>query len=124
MDRIIRTTLALTADLIEATEIDAAFAAMADDDEYQSQALMISDEFAIADWEAFQLGESQKSGEGKFMMLVWLLLRVRQQTGIRPVIIVSRDAINVSSPVVLAVPCPPYRPGKRIYRSSSTFAIA
>ncbi|WP_390883145.1 type II toxin-antitoxin system PemK/MazF family toxin [Kovacikia minuta] len=30
-------------------------------------------------------------------------------------LIVSRDVINASSPVVLAVPCTTYRPGKRIY---------
>jgi metal-responsive CopG/Arc/MetJ family transcriptional regulator len=89
-NRSIRTTLKLPAELLEAidraveqglarsrnefvaialrhelaaqkrAEIDAAFVAMADDDEYQSQALMISNEFAKADWEAFQLGESQK----------------------------------------------------------------
>ncbi|GAA6616310.1 type II toxin-antitoxin system PemK/MazF family toxin [Scytonema sp. NUACC26] len=40
-----------------------------------------------------------------------------EQAGTRPVIIVSRDAINVSSQVVLAVPCTTYRPGKRIYPS-------
>lgn len=39
------------------------------------------------------------------------------QAGIRPVIIVSRDAINATSQVVLAVPCTTYRPGKRIYPS-------
>ena len=32
-----------------------------------------------------------------------------EQTGTRPVIIVSRDAINEASPVVLAVPCTGYR---------------
>ena len=40
-------------------EIDAAFAAMADDPEYQAESLMIADEFAIAEWEAFQVAESQ-----------------------------------------------------------------
>lgn len=40
-----------------------------------------------------------------------------EQAGIRPVIIVSRNAINTSSPVVLAVPCTTYRPEKRIYPS-------
>jgi mRNA interferase MazF len=40
-----------------------------------------------------------------------------EQTGIRPVIIVSRNAINAASQVVLAVPCTTYRPGKRIYPS-------
>ncbi|AKG20561.1 type II toxin-antitoxin system PemK/MazF family toxin [Calothrix sp. 336/3] len=40
-----------------------------------------------------------------------------EQAGIRPVIIVSRDAINASSSFVLAVPCTTYRMGKRIYPS-------
>lgn len=40
-----------------------------------------------------------------------------EQAGIRPVIIVSRDAINASSQVVIAVPCTTYRTGKRIYPS-------
>ena len=40
-----------------------------------------------------------------------------EQGGSRPVIIVSRDAINISSPVVIAVPCTTYRPGRRIYPS-------
>jgi mRNA interferase MazF len=33
------------------------------------------------------------------------------------VVIVSRDAINASSPVVLVVPCTTYRPGRRLYPS-------
>lgn len=32
-----------------------------------------------------------------------------EQGGTRPVVIVSRDAINAYSPVVLAVPCTTYR---------------
>jgi mRNA interferase MazF len=40
-----------------------------------------------------------------------------EQAGIRPVIIVSRDAINATSQVVLAFPCTTYRPGRRIYPS-------
>ncbi len=40
-------------------EIDVAFAAMADDAEYQAEVIMMSNEFATADWEAFQIGESQ-----------------------------------------------------------------
>jgi mRNA interferase MazF len=31
------------------------------------------------------------------------------------VVIVSRDAINTNSPVVLAIPCTTYREGKRVY---------
>jgi mRNA interferase MazF len=38
-----------------------------------------------------------------------------EQGGTRPVIIVTRDAINAYSPVVLAVPCTTYQTGKRIY---------
>jgi mRNA interferase MazF len=38
-----------------------------------------------------------------------------EQGGTRPVIIVSRDAINVYSLVVLAVPCTTYQTGKRVY---------
>lgn len=38
-----------------------------------------------------------------------------EQGGTRPVIIVSRDAINLSSPVVLAVPCTTYQTAKKIY---------
>jgi mRNA interferase MazF len=38
-----------------------------------------------------------------------------EQGGIRPVVIVSRDAINTNSPVVLAIPCTTYREGKRVY---------
>ncbi len=38
-----------------------------------------------------------------------------EQGGTRPVIVVSRDAINAYSPVVLAIPCTTYRTGKRVY---------
>jgi mRNA interferase MazF len=38
-----------------------------------------------------------------------------EQGGTRPVIIVSRDAINASSPVILSVPCTTYRSGKQVY---------
>ena len=85
----VRTTLSLPADLLEATdqavragkvrsrnefvamalrhelaaqkraEIDAAFAAMTDDPEYLAESLMIADEFALAEWDAFQVSESQ-----------------------------------------------------------------
>jgi mRNA interferase MazF len=38
-----------------------------------------------------------------------------EQGGTRPVIIVSRNAINAYSPVVLAVPCTTYQNRKKIY---------
>jgi mRNA interferase MazF len=38
-----------------------------------------------------------------------------EQGGTRPVIIVSRDVINMNSSVVLAVPCTTYKQNKRIY---------
>ncbi|NEP09497.1 MAG: type II toxin-antitoxin system PemK/MazF family toxin [Symploca sp. SIO2C1] len=40
-----------------------------------------------------------------------------EQAGNRPVIIVSRNAINAASSVVLSVPCTTYREGRRIYPS-------
>ena len=39
-----------------------------------------------------------------------------EQAGLRPVVIVSRDAINAASQVVLAVPCTSYR-ARRLYPS-------
>lgn len=40
-----------------------------------------------------------------------------EQAGIRPVVVVSRDAINEASPVVVVVPCTTWRPERRIYPS-------
>jgi mRNA interferase MazF len=40
-----------------------------------------------------------------------------EQAGIRPVIVVSRDAINLSSSTLLGVPCTTYRLGRRVYPS-------
>ena len=40
-----------------------------------------------------------------------------EQAVVRPVIIVSRDAINAASNVVIAVPCTSYREGRRVYPS-------
>jgi len=40
-----------------------------------------------------------------------------EQAGVRPVIVVSRDAINAASPVVIVVPCTTYRRGRRLYPS-------
>jgi mRNA interferase MazF len=40
-----------------------------------------------------------------------------EQAGIRPVIVVSRDAINEASPVVVVVPCTTFKPERKIYPS-------
>lgn len=40
-----------------------------------------------------------------------------EQAGLRPVVLVSRDAINASSPVVIAIPCTTFRTGRRLYPS-------
>ncbi len=40
-----------------------------------------------------------------------------EQRGSRPVVVVSRDSINESSPIVSAAPCTTYREGRRIYPS-------
>jgi metal-responsive CopG/Arc/MetJ family transcriptional regulator len=88
--RMIRTTVALPAELLEAVDqairsgkarsrndllatalrnelevqeraaIDADFALMADDLAYQAEVEMINREFADADWEALQVGESRR----------------------------------------------------------------
>lgn len=44
----------------ERARIDAEFAAMAYDEEYLAEAQQIAEEFAQADWEAFQIAEGQK----------------------------------------------------------------
>ena len=41
-------------------EIDAELAKMAEDIEYQKEALQLESEFALAQWEALQLGELQE----------------------------------------------------------------
>ena len=38
-----------------------------------------------------------------------------EQRGIRPVVIVSRDATNAVLDTVIAVPCSSYRPGRRVF---------
>lgn len=40
-----------------------------------------------------------------------------EQSGSRPIVIVSRDAMNLFSPVVSAAPCTTFREGRRIYPS-------
>ena len=40
-----------------------------------------------------------------------------EQAGSRPVVIVSRNAINAASPIVITVPCTTYRRGRRVYPS-------
>jgi mRNA interferase MazF len=45
-----------------------------------------------------------------------------EQSGFRPVVIVSRDAINRSSPVVIAVPVTSCSEGRRIYPSQVLIA--
>lgn len=40
-----------------------------------------------------------------------------EQAGTRPAVVVSRDAINRSSPVVVVVPCTTWNIGRKIYPS-------
>ena len=44
---------------VEATAIDAAFAGMAEDADYQADAQTLTDEFAAADWEAWRAAEDK-----------------------------------------------------------------
>jgi mRNA interferase MazF len=46
-----------------------------------------------------------------------------EQAGTRPIVIVSRDAINLNSNVVVGVPCTTYRPGRRIYPSQVLLSL-
>ena len=48
--------------LLERRRIDAAFAGMAGDEEFQKEALSIANEFEASDWEALQLGDSGHAG--------------------------------------------------------------
>lgn len=43
--------------------------------------------------------------------------RGSEQAGFRPVVVVSRDAINRASSVVIVIPCTTYREGRRVYPS-------
>ncbi|MCU0306099.1 MAG: type II toxin-antitoxin system PemK/MazF family toxin [Thermoanaerobaculales bacterium] len=43
--------------------------------------------------------------------------RGSEQSGLRPVIVVSREAINRSSPVVVVVPCTSWSSERRVYPS-------
>jgi mRNA interferase MazF len=43
--------------------------------------------------------------------------RGSEQSGLRPVVVVSRNAINRSSPVVIVVPCTSWTPHRRLYPS-------
>jgi hypothetical protein len=43
--------------LLRRKQIDAKFAAMAEDSDYQKQAKLISEEFSQSDWEAFESAE-------------------------------------------------------------------
>lgn len=45
-----------------------------------------------------------------------------EQAGFRPVVVVSRDAINTASSVVVVVPCTTYREGRRVYPSQVRLA--
>lgn len=45
--------------------------------------------------------------------------RDSEQAGFRPVVVVSRDAINEASSVVIVVPCTTYREGRRVYPSQT-----
>lgn len=40
-----------------------------------------------------------------------------EQAGFRPVLVVSRDAINTASSIVVVVPCTTYREERRVYPS-------
>lgn len=46
---------------LDEAQIDAAFAQMADDPDYQRDAVALTHEFAHSDWDAFQVGQKHES---------------------------------------------------------------
>jgi hypothetical protein len=46
--------------LVKRKQIDAAFAGMADDADYQKEALLIAEQFAQSDWEALEIAEGKQ----------------------------------------------------------------
>lgn len=51
-------------------QIDAAFAAMAEDSDYQKEASLLAEEFEVSDWEALRLGFGEESPTEKESGLV------------------------------------------------------
>src|SRR5947207_1722186 len=49
--------------LYKRRQIDAAFAGMAEDADYQKEAQLLAEEFEHSDWEALRLGEEELEGE-------------------------------------------------------------
>lgn len=49
--------------LLRRRQIDAAFAAMAEDADYQKQARLLAEEFESSDWEALRLGDDLPADE-------------------------------------------------------------
>ncbi len=45
-----------------------------------------------------------------------------EASGRRPAVVVSRNAFNAASPVVIVVPCTTYRQGRRVYPSQVRLA--
>lgn len=45
---------------IASSNVDAAFAEMANDSEYQTEAMQLDAEFAVAQWEALQMAEAEQ----------------------------------------------------------------
>ena len=56
-NQLVATALRRELAALERAAIDQAFSGMAEDKAYQEEALQIAKEFAISDWEAFQIGE-------------------------------------------------------------------
>jgi len=53
------TAIASYVRLLKRKQIDAQFALMADDSDYQKQAKLISEEFSQSDWDAFERAEQE-----------------------------------------------------------------
>ena|SRR5947209_4722768 len=49
--------------MLKRRQIDAAFACMSEDADYQKEATLLAEEFEYSDWEALRLGEEELAGE-------------------------------------------------------------
>ena len=49
-------------------QIDAAFAMMAEDADYQKEASLLEEEFEISDWDALRLGEEHLTNEESYLV--------------------------------------------------------
>ena len=106
-------------------QIAAEFAAMVGDADYLKETKLLEEEFEHSDWEALRLGEEDIGGSrsmpevlrGDVFTVSLEPVQGSEQGGARPVVVVSRDAVNKFSPVVVVCPITNAENKSRIYPS-------